>query len=188
MEEPTPASSDVAVTPPSAVAGSSRRRSSPWLATADQRTIGALVGLGWVMLAIWLGWSGWRPWDELTPERPLDESRQPAIGPRYQIDINSAPWQEWALLPGIGETTAKRLVEYREGAGGFARIEDLRRVRGIGPKTLERLRPYLLLEPPSRATAGFSSHARFGQGSLPWTSSLPANSSLPATNPKLSPL
>ena len=63
-------------------------------------------------------------------------------------------------------------------------MDDLRRVRGIGPKTLERLRPYLLLEPPSRATSGFTDHARFGQGSLPWTSSSPANSSLPATSPK----
>lgn len=188
MVEPTSASSDVDRGRPLAAGGVARWSNAPWLAAADQRTIGALVGLGWVLVAIWLGWSGWRPWDELTRERPTDESRLPAIGPQYQIDMNTAPWQEWALLPGIGETTAKRVVEHRERAGGFARIEDLRRVRGIGPKTLERLRPYLLLEPPSRATAGFSSHARFGQGSLPWTSSSPASSSRPATSPRPSPL
>jgi competence ComEA-like helix-hairpin-helix protein len=166
---------------------SGRRTSAPWLAATDQRTIGAFVGAGWLMLAVWLALSGWVPWDERGGE-PTSQPRRPADGLQYQVDVNAAAWQEWALLPGIGETTAKRIVEYRERTGRFARLDDLRRVRGIGPKTLERLRPYLLLEPPSRATAGFTDHARFGQETLPWTSSSPANSSHPATSPKRSPL
>jgi competence ComEA-like helix-hairpin-helix protein len=182
-------------TPTQASQDRSRRAARPplragqWLTPADQRTILGLVAVGWIALAAWLAWSGWRKLEERGLRH--GESRTAAEhrdGPRFQVEVNSAPWQEWTLLPGIGETTAKRIVEHRERVGGFARLDDLRRVRGIGPKTLERLRPYLWLEPSSRATSGFTDHARFGQGSLPWTSSSPANSSLPATSPKPSPL
>jgi competence ComEA-like helix-hairpin-helix protein len=150
------------------------------------------VAVGWVTLAAWLSWSGWRELNKRTTDRlgSLQEASEALRddGPAFRVEVNSAPWQEWTLLPGVGETTAKRIVEHRDRAGGFGSIDELRRVRGIGPKTLERLRPYLLLEPPSRATAVFEGHARSGQGSLPWTSSSPANSSLPATSRKPSPL
>lgn len=168
------------------------RVEAQWLTVVDQRTIGAFVTVGWVTLAAWLSWSGWRELNERTTERSgsLQEASEASRddGPAFRVEVNSAPWQEWTLLPGVGETTAKRIVEHRDRAGGFGRIDDLRRVRGIGPKTLERLRPYLLLEPPSRATAVFEGHARSGQGSLPWISSSPANSSLPATSRRPSPL
>ena len=47
-------------------------------------------------------------------------------------------------LPGIGPTLAKRIVETRE-AEPFRSVEDLRRVRGIGVKTLEKLRPLVVV-------------------------------------------
>jgi len=55
------------------------------------------------------------------------------------------------LLPEIGESLAKRIVESRDADGPFADHDDLQRVRGIGPKTLDRVRPYLL-PMPNRAT------------------------------------
>ena len=67
-----------------------------------------------------------------------------------RVDPNAAPWWELAAIPRIGEVTARRIVEYREsrvaaGAGDavFRRAEDLDDVRGIGPKTVERVRPFL---------------------------------------------
>ncbi|MER3451513.1 MAG: hypothetical protein C4300_05170 [Thermus sp.] len=42
-------------------------------------------------------------------------------------------------LPGIGPTLAKRIVDNRP----YQRVEDLLKIRGIGPATLERLRPYV---------------------------------------------
>ncbi|HND50917.1 MAG TPA: helix-hairpin-helix domain-containing protein [Pirellulaceae bacterium] len=63
--------------------------------------------------------------------------------PEFSIDLNSAEWTELALLPGIGEKLAKRIVESREQDGPFARPEQLRRVRGIGPRTWEKLQPFL---------------------------------------------
>ncbi len=47
-------------------------------------------------------------------------------------------------LPGIGETLARRLVEYRQNHGGFRNVEELRNVRGIGEKRMERLRPLVM--------------------------------------------
>lgn len=43
------------------------------------------------------------------------------------------------LLPGIGETFADRIVQYRERNGSFRRAEDLMNIDGIGPKTLESI-------------------------------------------------
>src|SRR5690606_20402589 len=62
----------------------------------------------------------------------------------FRVDINEAQWPELAQLPGIGETLAKRIVAHRTERGEFISHEQLRDVRGIGPLTLERLRPFLL--------------------------------------------
>jgi competence protein ComEA len=68
-----------------------------------------------------------------------------------RIDPNSATAAEWDALPGIGPVMAGRIVEYRtthsdsaDGVGrAFERVEDLARVSGIGPKTVEKLRPWV---------------------------------------------
>ena len=62
---------------------------------------------------------------------------------------------ELANLPGVGSTLARRIVDCRRVGGPFLDHKDLRRrVRGIGPRTLETMRPYLLPMPPGRAVAG----------------------------------
>ena len=66
------------------------------------------------------------------------EGRRP-----QKIDLNRAdPWLLEAL-PGIGETRAQAIVDYRNEAGPFKRIEDLLRVEGIGQETLEQIRGYV---------------------------------------------
>jgi competence protein ComEA len=57
-------------------------------------------------------------------------------------------------MPGVGEVLAKRIVTDRETNGPFQDHSDLRRVRGIGPKTLDGMRPYLVPMPEAAATAG----------------------------------
>ena len=59
------------------------------------------------------------------------------------IDINAASAQELQALRGIGEQKAGDIVHYRDENGPFARVEDLLKVSGIGPKTLEDLRPLI---------------------------------------------
>jgi len=60
-----------------------------------------------------------------------------------KIDINRAePWLLEALS-GIGEVTAQAIVDYRSENGPFKRIEDLLKVSGIGPATLEKIKDYI---------------------------------------------
>ena len=64
-----------------------------------------------------------------------------------RIDVNTAPASELELLPRIGPTLSARIVEDRASRGPFRRVEDLDRGRGIGPKTVELLRPHVEFGP-----------------------------------------
>jgi competence protein ComEA len=64
----------------------------------------------------------------------------------FQLDPNTANWVEWAQLDGIGPTLAKRLVAHRDEHGPFRTPDDVGRVKGIGPKTLDKLRPHLVFD------------------------------------------
>ena len=59
------------------------------------------------------------------------------------LDLNRASAVDLARLPGVGPTLARRIVDARQGRGGFDRVEELLEVRGIGPATLARLRPLI---------------------------------------------
>jgi len=58
------------------------------------------------------------------------------------LDPNTATLAQLDTLPGIGPTLGKRIIDERE-RQPFASAEEMRRVKGIGPKTLEKIRPYL---------------------------------------------
>lgn len=59
----------------------------------------------------------------------------------WKVDIHTATKPELQLLPGIGPTLARNIMEERRRAG-FIDAHDLDRVKGIGTKTVERLAPY----------------------------------------------
>ena len=65
--------------------------------------------------------------------------------PDMRIDLNSADEAQLDLLPGIGPSLARRIVENRSQIGLFDSIENLQRVTGIGPRTIERFRPYVVI-------------------------------------------
>ncbi len=81
---------------------------------------------------------------EVPPEKEKPEISQA----QELIDINSATAKEFERLPGIGPQIAGRIVAYREKNGAFKRVDDITKVRGIGPKTLERLRQHLTMSTP----------------------------------------
>ena len=83
----------------------------------------------------------------------IDIDEAPAANYAFMVDLNQADWPELAQLPGIGETLAKRIVESREMQGPFLDHSDLQRVRGIGPRTVESLRDFLLPMPQAEAIA-----------------------------------
>jgi competence protein ComEA len=75
--------------------------------------------------------------------QPIEIERQRALPLDYRIDINTATWVEWIQLPGIGEVLARRIVDDRDTNGTFKDVDDLQRVKGIGPKTVEKLRRWM---------------------------------------------
>lgn len=62
------------------------------------------------------------------------------------IDINTASPATLMLLPGVGEKTARNIVYYRINNGRFKSVDELLNVSGIGPVTLEKIRPYVCVE------------------------------------------
>jgi comEA protein len=71
-------------------------------------------------------------------------------GGSAQIDINRAGPDELERLPGIGPSKARAIISWRQTNGGFSRIDQLIEVKGIGPRTLEKLRSLVTLGAPPR--------------------------------------
>jgi competence protein ComEA len=61
------------------------------------------------------------------------------------VNINTAGPEELDRLPGVGPATAQKIIEYRNQIGRFTSVEQLEEVRGIGPKKLEQMRPFIRL-------------------------------------------
>jgi competence protein ComEA len=94
-----------------------------------------LLGAALTLLGVhawgYLRW-GTRPTD-LDPDRGL----------AYRIDLNRADRAELLQLPGVGPNLAARIEAYRRENGGFRSVDELRRVQGVGPATVARLRPWV---------------------------------------------
>ena len=106
-----------------------RRRDQPFLAGMTLIALLAIAGWWWQSG----GLSGrLNEWDRLSGRTT-----------RFHVNVNTATWPELAQLPEIGEMLARRIIDNREAEGPFRSPEDLMRVRGIGEKTLELMRPYL---------------------------------------------
>ena len=114
-----------------------------WLNKLDRVIVAVFVAV-FLMLSgyHWATLGGWGM-------RPIEIERHPARQYDFRIDINSASWVEWTQLEGIGEATAQKIISDREANGPFRKIDDLLRVKGIGPKMLEKMRPFLR-EPSER--------------------------------------
>ena len=61
------------------------------------------------------------------------------------VNINTAVKQELMALPKIGPLTAERIIRFRDDFGPFQSIDDLAKIKGIGPKTLERLKTRIII-------------------------------------------
>ncbi|MGO8762587.1 MAG: ComEA family DNA-binding protein [Desulfobaccales bacterium] len=73
---------------------------------------------------------------------------QPQL-PGRAIDPNLASPKDLETLPGIGPVLAQRIIDYRRAHGPYKKIADLKKVSGIGPKKLEKIRPYLTINEPA---------------------------------------
>lgn len=80
--------------------------------------------------------------ENLSGFKPLRKIKEPFRGIVY---VNRATAAQFDSLPGIGETFAKRIIEYRKSNGPFVSIEDLKKVEGIGEKTFAKMKSRLSL-------------------------------------------
>ena len=139
-ESTAQAPEDSRLSEPSSVASQVDEPSPFWLRRGDQLFVGVVVASIIALSVVnWIHLSGWGT-------QPVEIDRASSRQYEYKIDINSASWVEWAQLNRIGRTLARRIVEDREQNGPFANIDDLQRVKGIGPKTVEAIRPWLKVE------------------------------------------
>jgi competence ComEA-like helix-hairpin-helix protein len=81
---------------------------------------------------------------EKIERRELGEENAEPVS--FPININTANENTLQALTGIGPSFAVRIIEYRMETGGFNDIEELRNITGIGPATMEKIRPYVTIE------------------------------------------
>lgn len=135
---PSPSEEHRTLTPVSTAGlASDREQITLWLRRADQWLLGFLLIALLVLLAAfrWKLSGGGRTEIEIVSQQPREYF--------YTLDVNKASWVEWAQLDGIGEKLAKRIAKDREDRGPFESVDEVRRVRGLGPKLIEKLRPFL---------------------------------------------
>ena len=107
------------------------------LRSADQAVVALSAFLGLVaMAATWVGSGG-------PSGRLAQPGERPRLSAAFRVDVNSASMAELRLLPSIGESRAQQIVRERQ-RGAFVSPEDVaRRIKGIGVKTVAKMKPYL---------------------------------------------
>jgi competence protein ComEA len=126
-------------------AGTARPEAERWPCCA-QAAAGLLVGVALLLIAghaVRSSRSGTRP-TELV----------------FRADLNHADLAELRQLPGVGDSLARRIEDHRRRYGPFEDVDDLRRVSGVGPATVELLRPRVWVEPPAATENANSSPPR----------------------------
>ena len=105
-------------------------------------TLVVLAGIVWG--ALFLIAPIWQPGTPVAYMPALPQTEAAAErAPTQLVDLNTAGVDELTTLPGIGESLAKRIVDYRTEHGPFESPEALMEVSGIGEKKLEELRDYV---------------------------------------------
>lgn len=69
-----------------------------------------------------------------------------AVQKSGKVNLNKATEADLQTISGIGQKRAQDIIAYRESAGGFKSVDDLKNVSGIGAKTLEKLKEYVTVD------------------------------------------
>jgi comEA protein len=84
------------------------------------------------------------------PKTSRTAAPAPAAAP---LNLNTASATQLQTLPGVGPAMAARILEYREKAGGFKKIEELMNVKGIGEKNFLKLKALVVVAPVTKSAA-----------------------------------
>jgi competence protein ComEA len=77
---------------------------------------------------------------------PLTAADKPAAGGGDKlVNINTADAAQLIALPQIGAKMAQRILDYRKSSGGFKRVQELMKVKGIGEKLFAKLQPLITI-------------------------------------------
>jgi competence protein ComEA len=68
------------------------------------------------------------------------------------VNLNAATAAQLQTLPGVGASTAQRIVDYRQKNGSFKKIEELMNVKGIGEKSFLKLKPLITVNADKAAS------------------------------------
>lgn len=63
-----------------------------------------------------------------------------------KVNINTAGKSELMKLPGVGEKTADKIIDFRKQNGRFSRAEDIMDVKGIGIKKFEKIKELIIIK------------------------------------------
>jgi comEA protein len=103
----------------------------------------ATLAIG-IIADIFGGQQGGKSFSPAACDRESISTAEPLDGFR-RIDLNAATAEELQILPGVGPKKAEAIVEYRDRHGLFDSPCRLTEVKGIGEKTLERIKPYVFV-------------------------------------------
>lgn len=84
--------------------------------------------------------------DSLKKSYESQNQKHPELKIEKKININTAKAEDLELLPGIKETMANRIIDYRTRNGNFKKVEDIMNVKGIGEKKFANMKDYITVE------------------------------------------
>jgi competence protein ComEA len=103
--------------------------------------------------------------------------------PAQPVNINTADSTQLQLVPGIGPSTAEKILQMRKSYGAFKSINDPMAIRGLGPKRLEKMRKYLTVGKPASAAPNAAQPASAKTKAHTPTKSASTKSSAPQKTP-----
>jgi competence protein ComEA len=80
-----------------------------------------------------------------TPAVPAAVPAVPTAAITDKININTADEAALVKIKGVGKKKAEAIVAYRKDHGNFASVEDLRKIKGFGPKVFEKIKPFITI-------------------------------------------
>jgi competence protein ComEA len=116
-----------------------------------------------LLLVLAAGLVGWRWYSDRFGARPT-EQRRDAV---HRVDLNRATKTELMQIPGVGPQLAEQIVGHRDANGPFARVEDLDAVHGIGGATVNKIRPWVQVDPAGAEPTARTEPDRLTRKSFP---------------------